>query len=262
MKIRVAAIQMDCVLGEKETNISKADRFVKEAIQQDAKIIVLPELFSTGYRLDELYYSFSEDIPQGDTINEFEGIARENQVYIVGGIVETGENRGLCYDTAFLVGPDGYIGKTRKARLWRLERLYLTPGKLERDVYDVGFARIGIISCYEIGFPEITRSCAAQGADILVVVSAFGMPRLYNWDLLTKSRALENGCFLIAANRVGKEKDSEFCGHSRIVSPKGEVLADAELDELVITEELDLEDISRQRVEVPYLRDYLAKFNQ
>lgn len=262
MKIRVAAIQMDCVLGEKERNISKAVRFVREAIQQGAQIIVLPELFSTGYRLDELYYPFSEDIPQGDTINEFEGIARENQVYIVGCILETGENRGLCYDTAFLVGPDGYIGKTRKARLWHLERLYLTPGKLERDVYDLGFASIGIINCYEIGFPEIARSCAAQGADILVVVSAFGMARLYNWDLLTKSRALENGCFLIAANRIGKEKDSEFCGYSRIVSPKGELLADAELDELVITEELDLEDISRQRVEVPYLRDYLARLNQ
>ena len=88
------------------------------------------------------------------------------------------------------------------------------------------------------------------------------MPRLYAWDLLTRSRALENGCFLVAANRVGKEKDSEYCGHSSIVSPKGDVLIETELEELVVTGEIDLEDISRQRVEVPYLRDHLARLNQ
>ncbi len=91
------------------------------------------------------------------------------------------------------------------------------------------------------------------------MVSAFGMPRLYAWDLLTRSRALENGCFLVAANRVGKEKDSEYCGHSRIVSPKGDVLVDAGLEELVITENIDFEDISNQRLELPYLRDHLAR---
>ena len=172
--------------------------------------------------------------------------------------MERSVDRGVYYDTAFLVGPQGFIGKTRKVQFWHLEKLYFAVGNLERTVFDTKLCKIGIIICYEIGFPEIARNCAIKGADILVVVSAFGMPRLQNWDLLTRSRALENGCFLVAANRIGKEKDSEFCGHSRIVSPKGDVLVDAELKEAVIIEEINLEDISSQRAEVPYLRDYLA----
>ncbi len=260
-KMKVAAIQMDCVLGEKEPNISKAMKFVKEAIRKGAKLIALPELFSTGYRLDELYYQFSEYIPEGDTVKKFEGIAKENQVYIIGCIVERDENRGLYYDTAFLVGPLGFIGKTRKSQLWGLEKLYFSPGTLERKVFDTELGKIGITICYEAGFPEIARHCAIQGADILVEVSALGMPRLYAWDLLTRSRALENGCFLVVADRIGKEKDSEFCGISRIVSPRGDVLVGAKSEEVII-EEINLEDIASQRVALPYLRDHLARLNQ
>ncbi|MFH1626034.1 MAG: nitrilase-related carbon-nitrogen hydrolase [Pseudomonadota bacterium] len=259
--MKVAAIQMDCVLGEKDTNISKAAKFVKEAIQKGAQLIALPELFSTGYRLDELYYQFSEYIPEGDTVKQFEDIAKENQVYIIGCIVERSEDRGLCYDSAFLVGPQGFIGKTRKAQLWNLEKLYFSPGTLERKVFDTKLCKIGIIICYEAGFPEIARNCAIQGADILVEVSALGMPRLYAWDLLTRSRALENGCFMVVADRIGKEKDSEYCGLSRVISPKGNVLAEAQSEE-VIVEEINLEDISSQRLALPYLRDYLARLNK
>lgn len=258
MKTKIAAIQMGCSLGEKDANIVKATEFVKEAIQKGAQIIVLPELFSTGYRLDELYAQFSELIPEGDTVKKFEVMAKENQVYIVGCIVEQSENRGIYYDSAFLVGPEGFIGKERKARLWRLEKLYFAPGNLEKQAFNTKLCKMGIVICYEIVFPEVARDCAVKGADILIVTSAFGMPRLYVWDLMTRSRALENGCFLIAANRIGKEKDSEFCGHSRIVSPKGNVLVDAKLEETIISEEIDLEDISAQRIELPYLRDCLA----
>ncbi len=260
--MKAAVIQMECTLGEKDTNISKAMKLVEEAIQKGAQIIVLPEFFSTGYRLDELYGQFSEYIPEGDTVSKFGLIAKENQVYIIGSVVERGENRGLYYSSAFLVGPQGFIGKTRKAQLWRLEKLYLAPGNLEREVFDTKLCKIGIIICVEVAFPEIARNCAVRGADILVMVAAFGMPRLYAWDLMTRSRALENGFFLVASNRIGKEKDSEYCGHSRIVSPKGDVLVDAELEESVIIEEINLEDISSQRVELPYLRDYLARLNR
>ncbi len=145
--MKAAVIQMECVLGEKDTNTSKAIELVQEAIQKGAQIIVLPELFSTGYRLDELYYQFSEYLPEGDTVKRFEFIAKENQVYIVGGIVEKGESRGLYYDSVFLVGPQGFIGKTRKTQLWRLEKLYFTPDNLEREVFDTKLCKIGRYTC-------------------------------------------------------------------------------------------------------------------
>jgi predicted amidohydrolase len=81
------------------------------------------------------------------------------------------------------------------------------------------------------------------------------MPRLYAWDLATRARALENGCFLVASNRIGSEKDSVFCGHSRIVDPQGTVIIDAGLQEAAILASIDLADISAQRQRIPYLVD-------
>lgn len=264
MKIKVATVQMDCVLGEKDKNIAKATKFVEEASQKGAQLITFPELFSTGYRLEENYYRFSEYIPEGDTVKEFEGIAGKNRVYIVGCIVERGENGSICYNSAFLVGPQGYIGKIRKAQLWGREKLYFSAGTLEREAFDTELGKIGIIICYEIGFPEIVRDLAIQGADIIVELSAVGKPRAYAWDLMSRSRALENGCFVVVSDRVGKEKDTVFSGLSKIISPKGDILAAArntESEEVVIGE-IDLEDIASQRADIPYLKDYQTWLNK
>jgi len=264
MKVKVAAVQMDCVLGEKDKNIAKATKFVEEAGQKGAQLIAFPELFSTGYRLEENYYRFSEYIPEGDTVKEFEGIAKENQVYIVGCMVERGENRDTCYNSAFLVGPQGYIGKIRKAQLWGREKLYFSAGPLKREVFDTKLGKIGITICYEIGFPEIVRDLALQGADIIVELSAVGRPRAYAWDLMSRSRALENGCFVVVSDRVGKEKDTVFSGLSKIISPKGDILASAKNTESeeVIVKEIDLEDITSQRADIPYLKDHLTWLNK
>jgi len=262
MKVRVSAIQMDCKLGDVDSNLEKAEKLINEAVKDGAKLIVLPELFSTGYRLDEQYFDYAEKIPDGRTVKRIETIAKEKNVYIVGAIVEKSEVPGLIHDTAFVCGPSGFIGKYRKTHLWDKEKLYFTPGRDLNNVFDIGFCKIGIMICYEAGFPELARRAALNGAEVLVVVAAFGKPRLYAWDLMTKSRALENGCYLIASDRIGKEKDSEFCGHSRIVSPKGDVIKDAELDERILSEEIDLDEVYAQRRRIPYLRDYKKELYQ
>ena len=256
--VRVAAVQMDCRLGQKEHNLEKAYRLIRQAANQRASFVVVPELFNTGYRVEEEDVALAETIP-GKTTDWMVETAKECNIVLVGCLLEQGESRGLVYDTSVIVTPQGINGKYRKTSLWDQENVRFTKGDAF-PVFDLGWAKIGMQICYEIGFPEGARILGLKGADILVYPSAFGKPRLYAWDLATRSRALENGCFLIAANRTGTEKgETTFAGHSRITNPKGEVLSEATKDDDVIVAEIDLRQVAEQRRKIPYLRDLNKK---
>ncbi|MEB3101971.1 carbon-nitrogen hydrolase family protein [Ferviditalea candida] len=255
---KVAAIQMNCVLGDRDRNLEKASRLVEQAVQNNANMIVLPELFNTGYRVEEKDMELAEPIP-GPTVEWMEKIASKYGVYMIAAILEKGESEGLIYDTAVLVGPEGLAGSYRKTHLWDQENVRFTKGD-QFPVFATPYGRVGLQICYEVGFPEGSRILSLKGADIMVYPSAFGMPRLYAWDLATRSRALENGAFLIAANRTGVEKtETEFAGHSRIVDPLGRVLAEALEEDEVIMAEIDLQLVAKQRRTIPYLRDLNRK---
>jgi predicted amidohydrolase len=176
-------------------------------------------------------------------------------IYLVGCTLERGEADGLVYDTAVLVGPEGLIGSYRKIHLWDTENTRFTKGEAF-PVFDLGFARLGMQICYEVGFPEGARILTLSGANIIVYPSAFGKARLYAWDVATRSRALENGIYVIACNRTGTEKgETIFAGTSRIVNPQGTVLVEATREDEVILSEIDLTLVERQRRTIPYLRD-------
>jgi predicted amidohydrolase len=110
----------------------------------------------------------------------------------------------------------------------------------------------------EVAYPGIARQLAADGADLLVVVSALGGARSELFDLLTRARALENGCFVVAANRCGDDGVQSFCGGSRVVGPRGDVRVDAGDQVGVAMVDIDLGDIDRVRAELPYLRGVLG----
>lgn len=252
--IKVAAIQMNCTLGDKKENTKKASSLIHEAVKQGAKLIILPELFNTGYRVEEKDLELAETIP-GETTAWLEEICKRNNTYIVGCILEKCPVNGVIFDTGVVVGPDGLIGSYRKTHLWDKENIRFTKGS-EFQVFELGFARLGVQICYEIGFPEGSRSLTLRGADIIAYPSAFGKERIYAWDLASRSRALENGVFVIASNRTGIEKnETEFGGKSRIVDPTGKVLAEASLTDEVIMSEIDLGFVPVQRRKIPYLRD-------
>jgi predicted amidohydrolase len=252
--IKVAAVQMNCVLADLDANLLKAKNLIDAAVEQGAQLIVLPELFNTGYRVEEKDVELAETIP-GPTTKWMEEIARETKVYLTASILETGASKGLVYDTAVLVGPEGFIGSYRKTHLWDAENIRFTKGE-EFPVFDTAFGKVGLQICYEVGFPEGARILTLKGADILVYPSAFGKARLYAWDLATRSRALENGAFVIAANRSGTEiGETTFGGHSRIVDPCGNVLIEAQKEDEVIVAEINLQNVIDQRRTIPYLRD-------
>ncbi|EXX87046.1 N-carbomoyl-D-amino acid amidohydrolase [Paenibacillus darwinianus] len=254
-RLTVAAVQMNCVLGDVEANLRKAERLLEIAAGRGARLAVLPELFNTGYRVEERDVELAEPIP-GPTTEWMRRQASKHGMKLVAAILEKGAPAGLVYDTAVLVEPAGVIGSYRKTHLWNQENTRFTRGE-QFPVYETDGIQVGLQICYEIGFPEGARILTFHGADIIVYPSAFGKARLYAWDIATRSRALENGTFVIASNRTGLEKgETEFGGTSRIVDPAGTILAEAEQEDDVITAELDLGLIAEQRRAIPYLRDF------
>ena len=252
-KIRVAAVQLNCELGDKQKNLTHAEGLISEAAEKGATLVVLPELFNTGYRVEERDFELAEKIP-GDTTDWMVSIARKYGVVLIGCILEKGITNGVIYDTSVVVNETEILGTYRKTHLWDMENVRFTKGA-DFPVIDLGFARIGMQICYEVGFPEGARILTYKGADLIVYPSAFGKARHYAWDIATRARALENGCFIIAANRTGQEKETEFGGYSRIVNPQGSVLEEADEENQVIITEIDLAEVVEQRSSIPYLRD-------
>lgn len=255
--LTVSLIQMQCSCGDKAKNLTKAEKLIAQATLAKAKLVVLPELFNTGYRVEKQDQEMAEHIP-GPTTKWMQEIARNYQTYLCGAIIER-DSTGKLYDTAVLIGPDGVIGTHRKMHLWGGEEQRFGHGdKLE--VFKLPFATVGMLICYEIGFPEQSRVLTQKGADILIFTSAFGKARAYAWDVASRSRALENGTYVLACNRTGTEADTVMGGLSRVVAPNTQILAGAGADEeAIITATLDLDAVTANRQTLPYLRDLNQK---
>ena len=173
---------------------------------------------------------------------------------LTGGIIE--EQGGKLYDTAVTVSQHGLLGAYRKIHLWGGEKERFTPGNDTGTPMDCGNWKIGMQICYEAGFPEGARLQVLKGANALAYVAAFGAARAEVWDLATRARALENGCYVLASDRCGTEPcGTKFAGRSRIVAPDGTILAQVEEGEGIAVAKLELSNIQQQRAVLPYLKD-------
>ncbi|WP_461865278.1 nitrilase [Thermococcus sp.] len=223
--MKVAYIQMKPKLLEVHKNLSRAEKFIQEAAEKGAKLIVLPELFDTGYNFksrDEVD-SVAMQIPDGETTEFLVEQAREHEVFIVAGTAEKDE-KGKLYNSAVVVGPIGwgYMGKYRKIHLFYREKLFFEPGNLGFHVFNIGIAKVGVMICFDWFFPEAMRTLALKGAHIIAHPSNLVMPYA---PRAMPIRALENRVYTVTANRVGEERGLRFIGKSTIASPKAEVLA-------------------------------------
>lgn len=234
--MKVGFLQTSPVFGKKEENIDTA---LAKINPLDADLVVLPELFSTGYQFTskEETLALAEIVPDGQTTRVLINLSKEKDLYIVAGLSER-ENR-RCYNSAVLVGPHGFIGCYRKLHLFYNEKKWFEPGNVELNVYDIGLAKIGIMICFDWFFPEVARNLALKGADIICHPANLVLPYCPQAMI---TRCLENRVFAITANRIGTEKRSEerltFIGTSQIVGTKGEVLyrASTERDETIVVE--------------------------
>ena len=239
--MRVAVAQLEPKLAEKERNLDACLTRLEEAAEQGSQLTVFPECAIPGYMFDsaEEALPYAEEIP-GPSTEAFERECARLGVLAICGLLE--RDGDTLHNAAILVGPDGLIGSYRKTHLPFLgvDR-FVTPGD-ELKVFDTALGRIGLIICYDLRFPEVTRTLALHGADLVALPTNFPMAARLQCDVIAPARAAENRIYLLVANRVGKERWGEFCGWSQIVDPYGKRLTEAgETEESLLVAEVDLE---------------------
>jgi 5-aminopentanamidase len=246
---RIAAVQMDCRLGDKSRNLDALRSRLREAAEHQARLVVFPECALTGY----CYTSKAEAMPHAETLPgpATEVIAddcRRLGVWTVFGLLEVDTSTDRLFNACALVGPHGEVHGYRKIHLPLLgvDR-FTTPGDRPFAIHDLGGLRLGMNICYDGSFPEASRVLALLGADLVVLPT--------NWPVgaaacaLVGARALENHIYYAAVNRVGDERGFHFQGRSRIADCTGEflVISDGDHEETLYTD-VDPETARRKRV--------------
>ncbi|MEE4351686.1 MAG: nitrilase-related carbon-nitrogen hydrolase [Desulfatiglans sp.] len=222
--MRIGAYQTNPLFGEVKKNVIEA---VEDLSQADADLVVLPELFNTGYQfvsVDEVA-DLAEEIPSGRTCQAMMSLARDRDLSLVFGLAE--KDNGRFFNSAAIVGPAGFVGKYRKTHLFDEEKDFFSPGDTGFRVFEIDQAVIGVMICFDWWFPESARSLALLGADIICHPANLVLPQCQQAML---TRSLENGVFTITANRVGSESRGGkarllFTGQSQIVDRFGKRLA-------------------------------------
>jgi predicted amidohydrolase len=261
--VKVGFIQFSPLFGRKEENVERVINSLRGA---KADLLVLPELFSTGYLFlneEELRRS-AEIIPDGPTVSKFLELAKKQNINLVLGIAEKAGDK--LFNSSVLVTPKGDCFVYRKLHLFDREKRLFSPGDKELKVFDIGEAKIGMMICFDWIFPEVTRTLALKGADIICHPSNLILPHCQDAMI---TRCIENRVFAITSNRTGTEKIGDpalrqaqggdgstmltvpersrkersrtteggggieltFTGRSQIVDPKGRILAQANADE-------------------------------
>ncbi|MDX6672885.1 MAG: deaminated glutathione amidase [Solirubrobacteraceae bacterium] len=261
--MRAAAVQLTAT-EDTARNLAAADRLVREATAQGAQLVVLPEKW-TVLGSDAAMDAAAEPL-DGPTLTWARGVAREFRIDLVAGsIVERRAGHERHGNTSVHIDPDGEVRAVyRKIHLFDVEvggRVYREsdsdePGEEIVLTELAGGVPLGMMVCYDVRFPELSRILAVRGARVLAVPAAFTLPTTRaHWEPLVRARAIENQCFVVAANQVGRHPgDYESGGHSLIVDPWGEVLAQAgEESEGVIVADLDFARQDEVRATLPAL---------
>lgn len=225
--VRVALVQNDPQLGRFETNLRSILRDISVAAQNGATLILFPECALSGYVFESLAEANSScDTLPGIASEAIRNACRELGVYVIAGMLEKEGER--IYNTAFAIGPEGLISSYRKCHLPFVGVDRFTTSGDALCLFDLPFAKIGLLICYDLRFPEAARTLALQGADIIALPTNWPVGSDNNPDFLSRTRAVENRCYLLACDRVGTEAGTSFIGRSQIVAPNGIVLAEAD----------------------------------
>ncbi len=253
--VGIACIQMEPKVGQKAANVAKSLELIETAARKGAKLVVLPELANSGYVFEsrEEAFALAEQVPGGPTTEAWSKAARDFGLIIVAGIAEREGNN--LYNSAAIIGPEGYIGTFRKVHLWNEENLFFEPGNLGFPVFPTPIGRIGAMICYDGWFPEAHRLLALQGADLICIptnwvpIPGQDPKREAMANILCMAAAHSNSVFIAAADRVGTERGQPFLGESLIVSYTGWPVAGpaSRTDEAIIYAEVNLSDARRKR---------------
>jgi len=268
--VKFSAIQNSCSSNIDE-NIDKAESLIRKSAKNGANIVALQELFHTTYfcrEIDQKYFNWAEPIP-GPITERFSRLAAELNIVLLLPMFEK-KAPGVYFNAMVVFEKDGGIlGTYRKMHIpddpGFYEKYYFTPGDNGYRVFDTSAGKIGTLICWDQWFPEAARLAALDGAEILVYPTAIGtLPEesdvdkkefMDAWLTIQRSHAIANGCFVAGINRVGIESGTKFWGNSFVAGPFGQILAQAGESEEILTVDLDLKSIEKQRQTWPFFRD-------
>jgi predicted amidohydrolase len=275
--IRAAAVSMNGLLGDPERVLKNMAGWCEKAATEKAELVLFPELTIHGHCTPNTW-QLAEPVPDGPSVKKLVQMAKHYRLYMVVGLSE--KERDIAYNTAVVVGPDGYIGKQRKLHMSRDESFYYKGGK-DINVFDIGKCKIGVVICYDNQFPEIAHILALRGADVLLMPHA---ARFRTWQDGAESerearrhshrffrpyalRARENVCFAIITDQAGRagyvdivprdhENQPHHAGAAIIWGPDGEQIAqtqEEQIKEEMIVADLDAMLLARERSLANYM---------
>lgn len=253
-RMRVALAQLNIQFGDPDANYEQIEVAIQRAAERTVDVIVLPEMWNTGYALTRLNVLADDDGQR--TLQLLSKLARQFRVNIVGGSVAVARD-GHYYNEMLVVDRQGQLlsryDKVHRFGLMAEDR-YITAGETE-NVFELdGTVAMGAI-CYDIRFPEWLRKQAARGPQVIFVSAEWPTARQMQWRLLLQARAIENQAFVVAVNRVGSDPDNQFGGQSLVIDPLGQIVAIGGAHAQLITAELDLTQVDQVRGQIPVFED-------
>lgn len=277
-QVKVAALQFSCSKDVQE-NINKAEKMVREAADNGANIILLPELFERQYFCQEKrydYYDYALPLEKNPAVNRFKEVAKELGVVIPVSFYERDIDR--LFNTVATIDADGSVlGIYRKTHIpddhFYQEKFYFTPGDTGFKVFDTRFGCIGVGICWDQWFPETARCMAVQGAEMLLYPTAIGSEPILDvdssghWRRVMQGHAAANLMPVVAANRIGVEtvepckenagqsSSLDFYGCSFIADATGDIIASAKQEETILYGEFDLDVLKEERLSWGLFRD-------
>jgi len=271
--MRLALAQHRVEPAAVEANVDRALDAIETAADRGAGLVCLPEVFTVGYFAFDVYARRAEGLA-GETLTRVREAAAEHGVAVLAGSIvedlaatraETGLDTpdGDLANTSVLFDADGErLAVYRKHHPFGYESAeaeLLTPGE-ELATADVGGFTVGMTTCYDLRFPELSRALAERGTTLVLVPSAWPYPRVEHWQLLPRARAVENLCYVATCNGSGAFDDAELLGRSTVYDPWGTTLASAHDDPALVTADVDPERVAAVREEFPAWRDRRRDF--
>ena len=249
--ISAAAIQFSIIPGDIDANLLHVREALRRASEQGARLVVLPEMWSSGFA--------GKTLPSlarrtAGIVEELMALSQTLGLVIVGSMPEPNGDR--VFNSVHLIDNGRLAGIYRKMHLFSLlgedRNFSAGDGWL---LADTTVGKIGVIVCYDLRFPELSRRLAVEGAEILCVPAQWPRPRENQWRALLLARAIENQLFVVAANACGTVGKLDFFGMSMIIGPRGEILAEAGTAETEISADLDMDEMADWRARIPCSTD-------
>jgi predicted amidohydrolase len=257
--MQLACCQLDIAWEDKAENYRRTAALVAGAALQPGTLLLLPEMFATGFTMNA---ALAAEIVDGPTASFLSDLARKHRIYVQGGVVVRGAVEARPHNEALVFDPVGrLIARYAKLHLFSPagEPVHYSAGE-SPVVFTWQDAFVAPAICYDLRFPELFRQTVKDRAQVLSIIACWPQPREEHWLALLRARAIENQCFVAAANRCGLDPSGlSYGGRSQIIDPFGTVLADGGPQECVIEAEVDLAMQAKYRHDFPALKDARPK---